>query len=211
MANMTPDTSARPRKRKPRSPSPQSSSPAGPLRYRKTVSYADTSSDGFSEDPGATSSDMDFTSPKKKPKMGDTIGLTPAIEKMGKVVVEGDSSDFDDSIFDDYENIKMDDLAEFEEGLQDIKPLKLEPKEAKIPSLLPPSRLNTATVKKMRASTFIGDQLPSFCGVDGPWPVRLVSNGYVVVAYGLWPGIAMRNALACRAGSAGPMLLSADR
>lgn len=149
MTNITPDTSIRSRKRKPRSPSPQSSSPAGPLRYRKTVSYADTSSDGFSEDPGATSSDMDFTSPKKKPKMNDTIGLTPAVEKMGRVTVEGNSSDFDDSAFDAFDDISMDILEELDDGVRDIKPLKLEPKEINIPSLpLSNRKLNSAAAKK---------------------------------------------------------------
>ena len=61
MTNIAPDTS-KTRKRKPRSPSPVSS-PASHLSYRKTVTYQDTSSDGFSEDLGAMSSDYDVTSP----------------------------------------------------------------------------------------------------------------------------------------------------
>ena len=139
MANMTPDNTTKMRKRKPRSPSPVSS-PASYLGYRRTTTYADTSSDGFSEDPGAASSDPDITSPKKRPKMSNEVGLTPAVEKMGRVTVGCNSSDFDDSAFDAFDDIDMDDLADLEVDLQDIKPLKLESKEIALSSLSPLSK-----------------------------------------------------------------------
>ncbi|KAI0369754.1 hypothetical protein BV20DRAFT_967411 [Pilatotrama ljubarskyi] len=104
------------------SPNPFSSS------YRpkaKTNGYGyggtdpDTSSDGFFDDGVGASSGDDFVlSPKKKPRT-EAPGITPAIERMGKLGVQSGTEDADSS----FDDIDMDAFMEIDEDeLADIKP-----------------------------------------------------------------------------------------
>ncbi|OJT03335.1 DNA polymerase alpha catalytic subunit [Trametes pubescens] len=100
------------------SPNPFSSS------YRskaKPAGYADAdnSSDGpYDDGVGASSGDDYFLSPKKKPRT-EAPGITPAIERMGKLGVESGGEDADSS----FDDIDMDAFMEIDEDeLEDLKP-----------------------------------------------------------------------------------------
>ncbi|EIW58350.1 DNA-directed DNA polymerase alpha catalytic subunit POL1 [Trametes versicolor FP-101664 SS1] len=80
---------------------------------------ADNSSDGpYDDGVGASSGDDYFLSPKKKPRT-EAPGITPAIERMGKLGVESGGEDADAS----FDDIDMDAFMEIDEDeLEDLKP-----------------------------------------------------------------------------------------
>lgn len=80
---------------------------------------ADNSSDGpYDDGVGASSGDDYFLSPKKKPRT-EAPGITPAIERMGKLGVESGPEDADSS----FDDIDMDAFMEIDEDeLEDLKP-----------------------------------------------------------------------------------------
>ncbi|KAI0358255.1 hypothetical protein OH77DRAFT_1256462 [Trametes cingulata] len=79
----------------------------------------DTSSDGFfDEGVGASSGDDFVLSPKKKPRT-EAPGITPAIERMGRLGVQSGAEDADTS----FDDLDMDAFMEIDEDeLADIKP-----------------------------------------------------------------------------------------
>lgn len=79
----------------------------------------DTSSDGpYFDDGGAgPSSGDDYFSPKKKQKT-DTPGITPAIERMGKLGVESGTDDADIS----FDDVDMDAFMDIDDDELDLKP-----------------------------------------------------------------------------------------
>ncbi|KAH9849847.1 hypothetical protein C2E23DRAFT_887828 [Lenzites betulinus] len=130
MDNISAKPVAKSRKRKPEpdfpyddggsSPNPFASSHRPKAKvggYSYTGTDPDTSSDGFYDDGVAASSGDDLIlSPKKKPRT-EAAGITPAIERMGKLGVESGTEDADSS-FDDIDmeafmEIDDDDLEEF--------------------------------------------------------------------------------------------------
>lgn len=119
-----PSTKSRKRKPEPesnRDDGGSSPTPFGSTNYRKpsTTAYrgkhadADMSSDGLLEEglPSGPSSDDAFFSPKKKLKT-ETVGLTPAIERMGKLGVYNSADDYDSS----FDDIDMDAFMEVDEA-----------------------------------------------------------------------------------------------
>jgi len=108
------NTHKKSRKRKP-SPEPDGHSSSPPrtrfssYRSGKSASsgYEDTSSDGPIDDgPAVPDSDDLLFSPKKKAKMSGAFGITPAIDKMGRMEVHSGADDF---AFDNsFDNVDMD-------------------------------------------------------------------------------------------------------
>ncbi|KAI0793848.1 DNA polymerase alpha catalytic subunit [Fomes fomentarius] len=93
-----------------------------PRRNGSEYGYAtdpDTSSDGpYFDDGGAgPSSGDDYFSPKKKQKT-DTPGITPAIERMGKLGVESGTDDADTS----FDDVDMDAFMDIDDDELDLKP-----------------------------------------------------------------------------------------
>ncbi|TDL23727.1 DNA polymerase alpha catalytic subunit [Rickenella mellea] len=130
MDSITPDTLSHSRKRKPRerSPSPPSSPGAEDFESHRAsgLRYADTSSDGFTEEP--PSDDLEqLTSPRKKHRAYDN-GLTPATKRLGEIKVQGSSSDYDPTFDDAFDDVNMDDFME----VDDI----ISPKEEEKPTVL---------------------------------------------------------------------------
>lgn len=89
--------------------------------YRGTYADADTSSDGLPDDGfGVPSSDDLMLSPKKKMKT-ETIDMTPAVKKMGRMEVHSAPEDFDTS-FDDVDMDAFLSVDEDEINGTDVKP-----------------------------------------------------------------------------------------
>ena len=152
MDTMTPKVpaAAKSRKRKPE-PEPEydfgGASPPSRSSYRRNGGYSsadpDLSSDGPLDDgTGFSSGDDAFMSPKKKLKT-ETPGITPAIERMGKLDVESGTDT-------DFSNLDMDAFMDVDDDELDWKP----PPKAKIEidaeaKPLKPINGNTQTAKKL--------------------------------------------------------------
>lgn len=107
---------------------PSPSPPPPPTRFSSyrgkstSSAYDDTSSDGFIDDGLAVpESDDILTSPKKKVKTDGAFGITPAIDKMGRMDVHSGAEDYDDAFFDNsFDGVDIDAFMDVDD--EDIKP-----------------------------------------------------------------------------------------
>jgi DNA polymerase alpha subunit A len=101
--------------------------------YRGGPSDKEPPSDPPFEDMQHPSSD-DYMSPKKKPRITDAGGMTPAIERFADMDVHSSSDGFDDTSFDD---LDMDAFMDVDDDDLDTKPDVKPPTEKKPPKPLP--------------------------------------------------------------------------
>lgn len=127
------------RKRKP-SPEADGHSSSPPLtrfssyRSGKSASsgYEDTSSDGLIDDgPAVPDSDDLLFSPKKKVKTSGAFGITPAIDKMGRMEVHGGADDYDSAFDNSFDGVDMDAFMDVDEEDPKLKTSKKEPTDIK--------------------------------------------------------------------------------
>lgn len=120
---------------------PSYSPPTRYTSYRTAKSassdYEGASSDGMIDDAGPSmpdSDDMHF-SPKKKAKTGN-YGITPAIDRMGRLGVDSGPEDCDVSFDNSFDGVDMDAFMDVDdEDLEDVKPKK-EPKDFRAASAM---------------------------------------------------------------------------
>lgn len=160
--NVAPDTYTRSRKRKPReaSPPPVSSDDDRFTSYRRNGDpYADTSSDGPLDDLSEPHSDtFDVSSPFKKPRV-ESVGVTPAVQKLHKFKMDVGSDDFA-PYNDSFDDINMDDFAADDEELKaelGAKALKMEVEDVKLSEIGATAKLDNRSIpaKKEEAPSWL--------------------------------------------------------